>query len=101
MASDYRDRTYLSVSEVASYTGLSVQQVHNLVKNGQLTSVKSARGPLEETRQMLFSVNLLEDMIQDAVVNFEIDMPLAEKISQTIPNLERTTEYIRNAKRLT
>ncbi len=44
MVGDYRDRTYLAVSEVASYTGLSVDDIHHLVRSGDLAAAKSASG---------------------------------------------------------
>lgn len=44
MVNDYRDRSYLSVSEVSSYTGLPVQHIHALVKGGHLAAFKSASG---------------------------------------------------------
>lgn len=42
--SDYADRTYLSVGEVAAFTGLSVPAIHTLVKRRSLPAVRSAGG---------------------------------------------------------
>lgn len=42
--SDYADRTYLSVGEVAAFTGLSVPAIHSLVKRRSLPAVRSAGG---------------------------------------------------------
>ena len=41
---DYQDRTYLSVVEVATHTGLPVPEIHRLIKAGALTAHKSASG---------------------------------------------------------
>lgn len=42
--SDYQDRSYLSVGEVATHTGLSVPEIHRLIKTGDLKSRKSTSG---------------------------------------------------------
>ncbi len=44
MSKDYEERTYLSVVEVASLTGLDVKRLHELVRRKELPSVKSASG---------------------------------------------------------
>jgi len=44
MSADYKNREYLSVSEVATYTSLSVRQIHGLVKAGEIPAYKSAGG---------------------------------------------------------
>ena len=41
---DYQSRSYLSVVEVATHTGLSVPEIHRLIKTGALPSSKSASG---------------------------------------------------------
>ena len=71
--------------------------IENRINGDGSLAADPTEAPLEETRQMLFSVNLLEDIIQDAVVNFDIDMILVEKIFQTLPDAGTTAEYIRNA----
>ena len=43
-ASDYANRDYLSVVEVAAYTGLPVREIHRRVKAGELAAFKSAGG---------------------------------------------------------
>ena len=42
--SDYQNRSYLSVVEVATHTGLPVPEIHRLIKIGALTAHKSASG---------------------------------------------------------
>ncbi len=51
-SSDYKDRSYLSAIESAKYLGISVQDLHSLVKKGVISVQVSASG------QMRF--NLLE-----------------------------------------
>ena len=41
---DYRERQYLSVGEVATLTGLSVKEIHGLVKAGDLQAFRSGSG---------------------------------------------------------
>ena len=41
---DYAGRTYLSVGEVASFTGLSVSDIHHLVRSRALVALRSAGG---------------------------------------------------------
>lgn len=41
---DYARRTYLSVGEVAAFTGLSVPDIHHLVRSRSLPAVRSAGG---------------------------------------------------------
>lgn len=40
METDYKKREYLSVGEVAAYTGMTVRQAHSLVKLNQLMALK-------------------------------------------------------------
>ena len=44
MTDDYRGRNYLSVVEVAAYTGLSVSTVHGLVRSHKIPAFKSTSG---------------------------------------------------------
>ncbi len=41
---DYRDRKYLSAIEVAKYLGISVKDVHKLLKSGELKGFRAASG---------------------------------------------------------
>ena len=41
---DYQDRSYLSVVEVATHIGLSVPEIHRLIRTGALPASKSASG---------------------------------------------------------
>ena len=44
MSADYEKREYLSVGEVAAYTGLSVPAIHQLVRRHSLAATRSAGG---------------------------------------------------------
>ena len=57
------------------------------------------QSPLEETRRLIFAVNLLEDIRQDAAVSFGMELPLVANIFETIPNAELTANYVRDALR--
>ncbi len=52
---DYEERKYLSAIEVAKYLGITVKQVHNLLKSGEFKGFKSASGQyrfdLEDVRK--------------------------------------------------
>lgn len=56
--------------------------------------LESAR---EETRQILFALNLLEDIKQDAVVNLGFDLAKAAKIFEVLPAAAKTAAFIRTA----
>lgn len=44
MSKDYAERTYLSVVEVATLTGLDVKRLHDLVRSKKLPAIKSTSG---------------------------------------------------------
>ncbi len=44
MSSDYENREYLSVGEVATHTGLSVREIHRKIKSGDMEAFKSGGG---------------------------------------------------------
>ena len=71
--------------------------IENRINNDGSLAKDPTEAPFEETRQMLFSINLLEDISQDSMVNFEVKLPPTEKVFQMIPDAGRTAEYIRNA----
>ena len=53
--------------------------------------------PLEETRQILFALNLLEDIKQHAAVKLGLDLARAGKIFELLPDSSKTADYIRAA----
>ncbi|MYB39978.1 hypothetical protein F4X86_01615 [Candidatus Saccharibacteria bacterium] len=52
---------------------------------------------VEATRRMVFGVNLLEDLIQDAIVEYGMPLKPIESIFQTIRDPRATAGYIRRA----
>jgi hypothetical protein len=54
--------------------------------------------PLDETRYALFSISLLEDLIQDMIFYYSIpskDLKPISKIYENIPDIEKTYKLIR------
>ncbi len=49
-------------------------------------------------RQILFAVNLLEDVSQDAVVNLAVVVPKVSTIFEMIPDVSLIVNYIRSAR---
>ena len=60
-------------------------------------SVDPQESLIEGTSHIIFSVNLLEDIVQDAVVNFGVSLPCVNKIFQTLPNVALVANVIRGA----
>ena len=56
----------------------------------------SRQSPMEETRRILFAVNLLEDLTQDIAVNWDESLNKAKKIFQLVPNAAKTAARIRS-----
>lgn len=54
--------------------------------------------PIESLRQILFAVNLLEDIRQDVAVNLEVVVPKATTIFEMVPDVSLITNYIRRAR---
>ena len=54
--------------------------------------------PIEALRQILFAVNLLEDIRQDVAVNLNLAVPEVSTIFETIPDVSLITNYIRRAR---
>ena len=75
----------------------AVEYIGRRVADTGALAIDPRESPLEETRQVLFAINLLEDLKQDAVVNCGIDLPAATQIFEIIPDAARTASYIRNA----
>jgi hypothetical protein len=55
--------------------------------------------PLDETRYALFSINLLEDLIQDMIYYYSVtDLEPVKKIYENVGDVERTYRLIKEAK---
>jgi len=59
---DYKERKYLSAIEVAKYLGITVKQVHNLLKAGKLRGFRAASG---QYRFDLKDVKAIENQISN------------------------------------
>ena len=81
----------------------SVVNIANIIKNYQSTdgllSRNARKSTIEETRQILFAINLLEDLIQEVAVKYDADMNKIDKIFQTVPDVNATAARIREAER--
>ena len=63
---------------------------------GMLTTSPN-EAPIDAMRQIIFAINLLEDIRQDAAVNFGAATPQVRTIFDTIPDVPLVAAYIRNA----
>lgn len=91
---DYKDRTYLSAIESAKYLGISVKDLHNLVKKGILNTQISASG------QMRFD---LQDLIKTEKKLNILTYKKKEEISQNnIFEVNGTIQkiYVKNSIRM-
>ncbi|MGQ9603241.1 MAG: hypothetical protein ACUVUU_03430 [bacterium] len=63
-------------------------------------SYRSSLGasPLDETRYALFSINLLEDLVQDMVYYYSVtELKPVKKIYENVVNVDKTYELIKSA----
>lgn len=74
-----------------------LKKIKNCFKeNGSYYSSKLA-SPLEETRYALFSINLIEDLIQDLIFYYSItEIPPIKKIYENISDIEKTYKFIKH-----
>jgi len=66
-----------------------------------LGSYKSSltSSPLDETRYALFSINLLEDLIQDMIYYYSVtELEPIKKIYENVRDVEKTYRLIKEAK---
>ena len=54
--------------------------------------------PIEVMRQVIFAVNLLEDIRQDVAVNLDVAVPKVATIFEMVPDVSLITNSIRRAK---
>jgi len=91
---DYKERKYLSAIEVARYLGITVKQVHSLLKSGRLKGFKAASG---QYRFDLRDVKEIEDHIHSSNKIFEAEMPIK---TENIISINGTTQtvYVKDAR---
>lgn len=79
----------------------SIKQIDKILKrcyqcNSSYVS-SSKDSPFEETRYALFSINLLEDLIQDLIYNYEVkDLKPIKRIYQSLNNFSKTYDFVIN-----
>ncbi len=63
--------------------------------DGSFQSSKTI-SPLEDTRYSLFAINIIEDLTQDVLFYYgnHLDLKLVSRIYQTIPQIDKTFEFI-------
>jgi len=90
---DYKERKYLSAIEVARYLGITVKQVHSLLKSGRLKGFKAASG---QYRFDLRDVKEIEDHIHGSN-KIEAEMPIK---TENIISINGTTQtvYVKDAR---
>ncbi len=54
--------------------------------------------PLEEIRNLLFIINVFEDLIQDIIYNYEINIEPVNKIFEKLKNIENIYNIIKQNK---
>ena len=92
-----QDNERLALEKALAQAAACIEQRLATAAGGLLTTDPET-APLEETRQLLFAVNLLEDMKQDAIVNWSIEMKTATKIFEMLPDVSDTADRIRQAR---
>ena len=90
---DYKERKYLSAIEVARYLGITVKQVHSLLKSGRLRGFKAASG---QYRFDLRDVKEIEEHIHGSN-KIEAEMPIKTKNIITINGTTQTV-YVKDAR---
>jgi len=90
---EYKERTYLSAIEVAKYLGITVRQVHSLLKSGKLKGFKAASG---QYRFNLRDVKEIEDYIYGPN-KIKAEMPIK---TENIISINGTTQtvYVKDAR---
>ena len=93
-------RIKLQPNELKELTG-KVKELLDMIdgfyqNNGSYKSEPTS-SPLEETRYALFSINLLEDLIQDMIYYYSVtDLEPIRKIYENVRDVMRTYKFIKN-----
>jgi excisionase family DNA binding protein len=95
---DYKERRYLSSTEVAKYLGITVREVHNLLKSGKLKGFKSTSG---QYRFDLEDVKKVEEYIQRARL-YPLPNSEVEIRTENIISINGTTQkvYVKDARKM-
>jgi hypothetical protein len=81
----------LKIGELLNYVH-SIEQTDGTYKS----SVKLS--PIEEIQNVLFSINLLEDMIQDAIYHYKVSSKSIKRIFENISYPEQTYKLIQQSR---
>ena len=95
---DYKERKYLSAIEVAKYLGITVRQVHNLLKSGKLKGFRSASG---QYRFDLEDVRRVEKHIQNTKCTLFVEPEISIK-AENIISINGTIQkiYVKDARNM-
>ncbi|MCX7905826.1 MAG: hypothetical protein N2446_03900 [Elusimicrobiales bacterium] len=86
------------LDEVKNKVGFLLEKILSFYKHKEGCFVSSLReSPLNETKRALFSINLLEDLIQDSIFYYNIKFPPIKKIYQSVPYISKTYNFIKSS----
>jgi len=100
------DFLYSKIQLKTNEIGSLVEKIKNLIekvksfekKDGSYVSSIEV-SPLEETRYAVFSINLLEDLIQDMIFYYSVsDLRPVKKIYENVKNVEKTFGFLKEIK---
>mgnify|MGYP005853365261 CR=1 FL=1 len=76
-----------------------IGKIKELYQNDGSYKSSLMASPLDETRYALFSINLLEDMIQDMIYYYSVtELKPVKKIYENVGDVEKTYQLIKEAK---
>ena len=89
---DFQDNELLVIKQMISNSTQKIR--HHFDSNNQEFKTNANESLMDTIRHFVFSVNLLEDIRQDGVVIYDLNIPAVNRIFETIPNIKRTVETI-------
>jgi len=86
------------LTQLVSKVGVLMDNIKKYYKKDGSYSSSLKLSPLEETRHALFSINLLEDLIQDLIFYYSVsDLKPIKKIYENVENIKKTYNLIKSA----
>lgn len=100
------DFLYFNIDEFRSNEKISIEDaicktkymIENRIREDGTFEIHQTESVLDGTRFLLATINLLEDVYQDAVINFDFDFPSIKKIFEMLPDVGETADIIRRSK---